>query len=521
MTARRRRRLALPFTLLGALGLAACAPATDAAWQPPAWPEARVAVAAFPAALDPATVPALRGLRIRNDEVGLQARVALLPGSAPLNDRLVGAVREAISGRESATGVTYRPLAGAPGAGLADRMCVPESTRLPAADLLADPRLGPAGGAGTAVACDIIAAAGPYLGVRVRTVTGDGTGITADRTTVMYTDLRSGEVVTADQLWTPEAPTALWTDIVEALRRDAGALTLAPVQPPDQAGLGAIGAALATAVPGQGTLVVEVPGGFSPPELQALGIPATTEPLPVAVPLAVAGPLLTTFGAALAEAAASALPYEPPATLSAGDEAIDCTLVPCVALTYDDGPSPYTAGILDDLRDRGAAATFYVLGQLSGPYAETLRRMRDEGHEIANHTWNHPPLPTLTEQQVAAQIRDTNAVIERVTGERPKTFRPPYGEYDAAVLRVAGMPAILWDVDTFDYQRPDDAVLIRRAVEAPQPGSIVLMHDIHPGTGRTAGAIYDGLLDRGFSLVTVTQIFEGVLPTSGAWRSGR
>jgi peptidoglycan/xylan/chitin deacetylase (PgdA/CDA1 family) len=460
-------------------------------------------------------------MRIRNDEIGLQARVALLPGSTPLNDRLVGTIRDAIGGRESATGIAYRPLAGAPGAGLADRMCIAESTRLPAADLLADPRFGPGGGAGTAITCDIVAAAGPFLGIRVRAVTGDTAGSSADNTTVLYTDLRTGEVVTADQLWTPEAAAALWNDIVEALRRDAGALTLAPVQPPDEPGLAVIGGALSTTVPGQGVVVIEVPAGFSPPELQALGIPATTAPLAVAVPLGVAGPLLTPFGAGLAEAAASALPYEPPATIPAGDEPIDCTLLPCVALTYDDGPSDLTPGILDELRSRNAAATFYVMGEKSAGYADTLRRMRDEGHEIANHTWNHPSLPSLTAPQIAAQIRDTNAVIERVTGERPKTFRPPYGEFDAEVLRVAGMPAILWDVDTLDYQRPEDAVLISRAVDRSQPGSIVLMHDIHPPTARTAGAIFDGLLDRGFSLVTVTQIFEGVLPTSGAWRSGR
>ncbi|WJL94986.1 polysaccharide deacetylase family protein [Microbacterium sp. ET2] len=516
-----RGRGALPVVLIGALALAACAPATDAAWRPAAFPAARVAVGEFPAAIDPAAVPALRPVRIRNDEVGIQARVALLPGQTPLGDRVIGAVREAIGGREAATGVAYTPQVQARGAGLGDRRCVAESTRLPAADLLADPRLGPANGSGTAVACDIVVAAGPYLGMRVRTVSGDGTAISADTSATLYTDLRTGETVSADALWTLEAGPALWGDIVEALRRDAGALSLAPVQPPDEAGLAVIGAALARSVPAAGTVVVEVPAGFSPPELQALGIAATTEPMAVSVPLDVATPYLTPFGAGLAGAVASALPYEAPATIPAGAETIDCELVPCVALTYDDGPSPYTAGILDELKARDAAATFYVLGQLSRPYADALRRMRDEGHEIANHTWNHPSLPSLTDEQVAAQLRDTSAAIQSVVGTRPTSFRPPYGEYDQNVLRIAGLPAILWDVDTFDYQRPEIDTLIARAVDAPRPGSIVLMHDIHPGTAAAAAATYDGLLDRGFSLVTVTQIFEGDMPASGAWTSGR
>ncbi|WP_322409726.1 polysaccharide deacetylase family protein [Microbacterium invictum] len=517
----KHRRAALPLALAGVLLLAACAPATDASWQPAAFPAARVAVAAFPAALDPATVPSLRGLRIRNDAVGLQARVALLPGQSPVNDRMIGAVRDAIGGREAATGVGYAPEVQPRGAGLGDRSCVADSTRLPAAALLADPRLGPAGGTGTAVACDIVTAAGPYLGVRMRTVTGDAAAITADTSATLYTDLRTGETVSAEALWTAEAGPALWGDIVEALRRDAGALSLAPVQPPDEAGLAVIGSALTRSVPQAGTIVIEIPAGFSPPELQALGIVATTEPLAVAVPLEVATPFLTPFGAGLVGAVASALPFEAPAAVPAGLETIDCELVPCVALTYDDGPSGFTPAILDELRARGAAATFYVMGEKARGYADTLRRMRDEGHEIANHSWNHPSLPSLTDEQVAAQLRDTSAAIQNVVGERPKSFRPPYGEYNQNVLRIAGLPAILWDVDTFDYQRPGVDTLLARAVDAPRPGSIVLMHDIHPGTAEAAAAMYDGLLDRGFSLVTVTQIFEGDLPASGAWTSGR
>ena len=97
-------------------------------------------------------------------------------------------------------------------------------------------------------------------------------------------------------------------------------------------------------------------------------------------------------------------------------------------------------------------------------------------------------------------------------------FRPPYGEFTPRVLAAAGMPAILWDIDTNDWQGPADDVLIARAVEQPCAGSIVLLHDVHAVTARTAGAVLDGLLDRGFQLVTVRQLFGGELPTSGSWR---
>ncbi len=127
----------------------------------------------------------------------------------------------------------------------------------------------------------------------------------------------------------------------------------------------------------------------------------------------------------------------------------------------------------------------------------------------------------MSAEQAAKQIRDTTAAIAAASGVAPTVFRPPYGEYTAGVLKAAGMAAILWDVDTFDWQGPADDVLIGRAVGGPSPGSIVLQHDIQPVSGRTVGTVYDGLVDRGFTLVNVRQLFGGTLPASGAYRSGR
>jgi peptidoglycan/xylan/chitin deacetylase (PgdA/CDA1 family) len=194
--------------------------------------------------------------------------------------------------------------------------------------------------------------------------------------------------------------------------------------------------------------------------------------------------------------------------------------VTCVALTFDDGPSEFTAGILDELDRRGALATFFAMGEKAAPYREILTRMTAEGHEVGNHTWNHPHLPTLLPAQITAQIADSSRALADASGQPMRMFRPPYGEFNPSVLQAAGLPAILWDVDTLDWQGPADDVLLSRAVDQPGPGSIVLMHDLQPGTARNAGAIIDGLLDRGFTLVTVEQLFDGVLPSSGAWRHG-
>jgi peptidoglycan/xylan/chitin deacetylase (PgdA/CDA1 family) len=459
------------------------------------------------------------GLRIRNDALGIQSRVALLPdtaATAPFNDAITQLVRGAIDGRVAASGTAYTPEVLAAGAGLASRRCVAGSTERDAAELLADAAFGPGGGHGTALVCDVVAASGPFFGERVRVVAGGPDGVTADAATILYSDTATGELATADALWAQGAAEALSADIVEALRRDAGALTRRPASAGDAAQLAAVTAALATTVPDADGFVITLAAGFVAPELAALGVAATAEPMTLAVPAGVAATLVTPFGARLL--AASAHEYTGPALTAAGSRAVDCTLVPCVAVTYDDGPSGFTAGILDELAARDAAATFFAQGVNAGRFRDVLARMTREGHEVANHTWNHPHLPGLAPKQVAAQIADTSRALEAASGQPIRSFRPPYGEYDATVLAAAGLPAILWDVDTEDWRGPSDEVLIRRAVDGPRPGSIVLQHDVHAVTARTAGAVYDGLLDRGFTMVTVRQLFGGELPSSGAWR---
>ncbi|MFC0198621.1 polysaccharide deacetylase family protein, partial [Microbacterium arthrosphaerae] len=319
----------------------------------------------------------------------------------------------------------------------------------------------------------------------------------------------------AEGLWAEGAAPVLEAHIVEALRRGAGALSRRPVEAGDEAQLAAVQAALATTVPSDGGFVITLAPGFTAPDLAALGAPPTTEPLEIFVPAEVAADLVSPLGARLLASAGE--PYTGPVAAPAGARAVDCTLVPCVALTYDDGPSAHTTGILDDLAARDVAATFFAQGQNAQGYADTLARMTRDGHQLEGHTWNHPHLPQLTDAQIAAQIVDSTRALEVASGQDITAFRPPWGEFTPRVLAAAGMPAILWDVDTEDWAGPADDVLIARAVEQPRAGSIVLLHDVHPGTARTAGAVMDGLLDRGFELVTVRQLFGGQMPASGAW----
>ena len=517
-----RARAAAVVLAVAALALSACAPASSGDWRPPAWaPEVvrvTVPVPEVDAAADGSLGAGLVPLRVRSDAVGVQARVALLasaPTAEPFNTAVTQLVRGAIADRVAATGTAYAPAASPVGSGLGERGCVAESTRRPAAELLVDPAFGPAGGTGTTVVCGIVAAGGTMVGQRIRVVTGGPEGVRSDTTTTLYGDVASGETSAAEGLWAEGAAPVLEAHIVEALRRGAGALSRRPVEVGDDAQLAAVQAALATTVPSDGGLVITLAPGFTAPDLAALAAPPTTEPLEIFVPAELAADLVSPLGARLLASAAE--PYTGPLAAPAGARAVDCTLVPCVALTYDDGPSAHTTGILDDLAARDVAATFFAQGQSAQGYADTLARMTRDGHQLEGHTWNHPHLPQLTDAQIAAQIVDSTRALEVASGQDISAFRPPWGEFTPRVLAAAGMPAILWDVDTEDWAGPPDDVLIARAVEQPRAGSIVLLHDIHPGTARTAGAVMDGLLDRGFELVTVRQLFGGQMPASGAW----
>lgn len=518
-----RRLAALAAVTVAASFVVACAPTTDTSWTPPQWPAAQLAVVGeAPPALAPSAVPGLSGQRIRNDGIGVQARFAYLPGRAagvaPFNAAVDATVRAAVDARTAAVGGVYHPTVFAPGAGLAERGCVAESTSRPAADLLADPATGPVGGVGIAIVCDVVAATGSVFGERLRIIAGGPDAVTSDVTTTLFTDTATGAVATAAQLWTDEAAATLGSDVVEALRRDAGALSLTPSDGGADAQLAAIQAALATTLPtDDGTLVFTIASGFTTPELTELGLVATEMPLTVEVPAAVAAPLLTEVGAAVLAAAGEE--YAGPAPVTPGAEWLTCSLVPCVALTYDDGPGGPTGTLLDTLRDRHAAATFYMLGRNASGNPDMVRRVAAEGHEIGSHTWNHPQLPTLDDAAVSREVNDTRALLQQLSGQPVATFRPPYGEYDARVLAAAGPPAILWNVDTRDWAQPGDDALVRSAVDGSRPGGIVLFHDIHDNAVRVAPTVIDGLRDRGFALATIDQLFGGAAPTSGAWRS--
>lgn len=189
-----------------------------------------------------------------------------------------------------------------------------------------------------------------------------------------------------------------------------------------------------------------------------------------------------------------------------------------IALTFDDGPWPGTTReLLDGLEQRGAKATFFLIGKQIGDRPELVRRMADEGHQIGLHSWDHVPLSGLDRAGIDRQLSQCRHALEELVGESHFMVRPPYGYVDETLKQWAEAPIICWSVDTEDWRDEDVGRIIQAVLEDAGDGDIVLMHDIFHSSVTAALACVDGLLERGYCLVTVEELFalRGETPEDG------
>lgn len=189
-----------------------------------------------------------------------------------------------------------------------------------------------------------------------------------------------------------------------------------------------------------------------------------------------------------------------------------------IALTFDDGPGPHTAHLLDILDQYGAKATFFLIGSKVSGQASIVRSIQARGHQLGNHSWSHPELPKLPVDQIASEIDRTNEAIRQATGITPAILRPPYGAVNGAVLeqlRLRGMSSILWSVDTRDWADRNSDIVCSRAVAGARPGAIILMHDIHQTSVGAVPCILSALKQQGYSFVTVQGLLGNMAPGAG------
>ena len=180
-----------------------------------------------------------------------------------------------------------------------------------------------------------------------------------------------------------------------------------------------------------------------------------------------------------------------------------------VALTFDDGPVPGTTEhILDTLAEHDVKATFFVLGSMVEAYPEIAKRIVDDGHEIANHSYNHPQLTTLSEENLQYQIGYTQELIQDATGTWAMLFRPPYGDTNQFVRDTAGIQEVLWNIDTLDWQSRNTNLIYNNVMTNVGDGSVILMHDIVDATPQAVVNLMNNLDKDQFEFVTVSEMYE-------------
>lgn len=197
---------------------------------------------------------------------------------------------------------------------------------------------------------------------------------------------------------------------------------------------------------------------------------------------------------------------------------IDCHVFKCVALTFDDGPTPFTDRLLTVLTDRGAKATFFVIGNKVAADPAAVRRIAAAGMEIGNHTWEHVNMSTVPTEAIAAQLSKGTDAITAATGKAPVLLRTAGGLISDAVLAEAkrqGLADINWDVIPFDWINDADTGATRYMMMTQiTPGSVVLLHDTYSSTVDLVYQFLPVLIANGYHMVTVSHLLGTRTPGS-------
>jgi peptidoglycan-N-acetylglucosamine deacetylase len=184
-----------------------------------------------------------------------------------------------------------------------------------------------------------------------------------------------------------------------------------------------------------------------------------------------------------------------------------------VALTFDDGPGPYTMQVLEELRSLHVRGTFFVIGHNARQSPGIVQALRAAGMVVGNHSWSHPNLTKLSLAGQRAQVRRTQNLLEATIGQRPRFFRPPMWAWNRTTARVVaeeGMIGVLFSVDTRDWSRPGVTAIVRQALTA-HDGQIIALHDAGGDREQTVQAlplIVKGLRARGLEPVSLDELFR-------------
>ena len=190
---------------------------------------------------------------------------------------------------------------------------------------------------------------------------------------------------------------------------------------------------------------------------------------------------------------------------------------PMVALTFDDGPNGgNTLSIMDSLNKYNGRATFFMAGYKISEQPDIVKKVSEQGHEVANHSRDHLYADNLSESQQQEQMESVNEQVKAITGEYPTLFRCP-GNIDGVYYRKSNMPLISWSIDTMDWKTKNSQSTYEAITKVFDKGfnldgDIVLMHDLQDSTPSAVEKICKYLDEKGYQMVTVSELahYRGV-----------
>jgi peptidoglycan/xylan/chitin deacetylase (PgdA/CDA1 family) len=192
-----------------------------------------------------------------------------------------------------------------------------------------------------------------------------------------------------------------------------------------------------------------------------------------------------------------------------------------VALTFDDGPGPYTQQLVTELNKLGVRATFFAIGDEERYFSPGTQLELRSGDVVGNHTESHPMMASLSAHDQYEQLFEQIARIELLDGPRPQLFRPPYGSFNATTFKLLHklhLLMVLWSTDTEDYTLPGVPAIVQNALAGAHPGAIILMHDGGGDRSETIAAlpaIIAGLHKKGLHPVTIPRLMLDDPPPPG------
>lgn len=188
-------------------------------------------------------------------------------------------------------------------------------------------------------------------------------------------------------------------------------------------------------------------------------------------------------------------------------EAVQQTEKPKIAITFDDGPSlKSTPVLLDGLKKRNVKASFFMIGELIEQYPDIVRRVKEEGHIIGNHTYHHVDITKVSDAKAREEIERTREIVQKTVGQDTEYVRPPFGVWQKKLEEEIDVFPVMWSVDPLDWTTENVDEIVNRVVTKVKENDIILLHDCYRSSVEAALRIIDILQKEGYEFVTVDEL---------------